>query len=249
MIDPIRLAEHCNQLLDIASFDDYAPNGLQLEGARPIRRIVSGVTASAAFIEAARAAEADALLVHHGWFWRGEPPALVGPKGRRVRALMASGASLLAYHLPLDAHPEYGNNVSLARVLGIEEPTASEDSGLLWTGRLPRPLTPDAWAGEVAERLGRTPTLVAGGPGPIARVAWCTGGGQGYIERAAALGVDAYLSGEIAEQTTHAARELGISYLAAGHHATERYGVQSLGSHLAKQFGLAHRFIDIDNPA
>ena len=249
MIDPIGLAEHCNALLDIAAFDDYAPNGLQLEGERPIRRIVSGVTASAAFIEAARAADADALLVHHGWFWRGESPTLVGLKGRRVRALMTSGASLFAYHLPLDAHPQYGNNVSLARVLGIEEPAASDTSGLLWTGRLPAPLMPEAWAGAVAERLGRTPMLIPGGSGPIERVAWCTGGGQGYIERAAALGVDAYLSGEISEQTTHAARELGISYLAAGHHATERYGVQRLGEHLARELGLWHRFIEIDNPA
>jgi dinuclear metal center YbgI/SA1388 family protein len=249
MIDPIPLAEHCNQLLATAAFDDYAPNGLQVEGERPIRRIVSGVTASAAFIEAARAAGADALLVHHGWFWRGEPPVLVGPKGRRVRAVMESGASLLAYHLPLDAHPRHGNNASLARVLGIEEPAAADESGLLWSGRLPAPLHPQDWAAQVAERLGRVPTLIPGGAGPVERVAWCTGGGQGYIERAAALGVDAYLSGEISEQTTHAARELGVTYLAAGHHATERYGVQALGEHLARHFGLEHRFIDIDNPA
>jgi dinuclear metal center YbgI/SA1388 family protein len=250
MIEPQALAEYCSTLLDVPSFSDYAPNGLQVEGERPISRLITGVTASAALIEAARDEDADALLVHHGWFWKGESPALIGTKGRRVRALMGSGASLIAYHLPLDAHPELGNNSALARVLDLRDPTPSAiGPGLVWVGHLARPLRPDAWAQAVAERLGRTPTLVDGGRREITRVAWCTGGGQGYIEEAAALGVDAFLSGEISEQTTHAARELGICYLAAGHHATERYGVQALGSHLALRFGLDHRFVEIDNPA
>jgi dinuclear metal center YbgI/SA1388 family protein len=250
MIEPEALANYCSTLLDAARFSDYAPNGLQLQGSRPVSSLITGVTASAALIEAARAHDADALLVHHGWFWKGEPPMLVGTKGRRVRALMEIGASLLAYHLPLDAHPQYGNNAALARVLDIGEPAPSEiGPGLVWTGRLAEPASARDWAAMVGDRLARAPTLIEGDRERIESVAWCTGGGQGYIEQAAALGVDAFLSGEISEQTTHAARELGICYLAAGHHATERYGVQALGNHLATRFGLKHQFVDIDNPA
>lgn len=250
MIDPRELSAYCDTLLDASTFCDYAPNGLQVEGQRPIQRLVSGVTACADLIEAAQQSEADALLVHHGWFWKGEDPRLVGIKGRRIRALIQSGASLLAYHLPLDAHALFGNNVTLADRLGIIDATPSAiGNGIVWTGRLPQPLTPAAWAASVSSHLGRTPMLVDPGMDLIERVAWCTGGGQSYIDGAADLGVDAFLSGEISEQTTHAARELGICYLAAGHHATERYGVQSLGAHLAQRFGIEHRFIDIDNPA
>lgn len=250
MIDPQALSTYCDTLLETSNFADYAPNGLQVEGERPVRLLVSGVTACAALIEAARAAGADALLVHHGWFWRGESPCLVGTRGRRARALLASGASLLAYHLPLDAHPLYGNNATLGQRLGISETQPSAiGNGLVWTGRLDQPQAAAHWAALVSERLGRRVTLVEAGRTLIERVAWCTGGGQGYLEAAADLGVDAFLSGEISEQTTHLARELGIAYLAAGHHATERYGVQALGGHLAERFGLQHRFIEIDNPA
>jgi dinuclear metal center YbgI/SA1388 family protein len=250
MIQPDALADYCSTLLDAPTFTDYAPNGLQVEGSRPISRLISGVTASAALIEAARAHGADAVLVHHGWFWKGEPPMLVGTKGRRVRALMETGASLLAYHLPLDAHAQYGNNAALACVLNIAEPTPTEiGPGLVWTGRLSHAVSPRDWADAVGDRLARPPVLIEGHRERIEFIAWCTGGGQGYIEQAAALGVDAFLSGEISEQTTHAARELGICYLAAGHHATERYGVQALGSHLATRFALEHQFVDIDNPA
>ena len=250
MIDPRALCTYCDALLDAAAFTDYAPNGLQVEGERPVRLLVSGVTACAAFIEAAVAAGADALLVHHGWFWKGEDLCLAGPKGRRARALLRSGASLVAYHLPLDAHPLYGNNATLGRRLGILKTQASAiGNGLVWTGRLGRPMAPSDWAKQVSERLGREATLVDPGLSAIERVGWCTGDGQGYLEAAAGLGVDAFLSGEISEQTTHLARELGIAYLAAGHHATERDGVQALGAHLAERFGLQHRFIEVDNPA
>lgn len=250
MIDPQTLCAYCDTLLDSAAFVDYAPNGLQVEGERPVRRLVSGVTACAALIEAAVAADADALLVHHGWFWKGEDPRLVGPKGRRARGLIKGGASLIAYHLPLDAHPLYGNNATLGRHLGIHEAQASPvANGLVWTGRLASPRTPGDWAEQVSERLGRRSMLVDPGLAVIERIAWCTGGGQGYLEAAAGLGVDAFLSGEISEQTTHLARELGIAYLAAGHHATERYGVQALGTHLAERFSLQHLFIEIENPA
>ncbi|QGU33241.1 Nif3-like dinuclear metal center hexameric protein [Thermochromatium tepidum] len=244
------LVRYCEDLLEAARFADYAPNGLQVEGERPIRRLISGVTASAALIEAAIAEGADAILVHHGWFWKNESPCLVGIKGRRARTLLRAGASLIAYHLPLDAHPELGNNVQLGQRLGFIDmaPTAL-GNGLVWVGRLAEPLTPAAFTEHVSQRLARPALRVGGETGFIARLAWCTGGGQGYLEQAASLGVDAFLTGELSEQTTHQARELGLCYLAAGHHATERYGIQALGEHLAERFGLWHRFVEIDNPA
>ncbi|NEX21560.1 Nif3-like dinuclear metal center hexameric protein [Thiorhodococcus mannitoliphagus] len=250
MIEPRALVAYCDRFLDASSFSDYAPNGLQVEGERPIRRLVSGVTASAALIESAIVEEADAILVHHGWFWKGESPCLVGMKGQRARMILRAGMSLIAYHLPLDAHPEVGNNALLARRLGFigAEPSAL-GHGLLWVARLQEPVAPDDFAALVAKALGRAPLLVGCMPRRIGRVAWCTGGGQGHIEQAAELGVDAFLSGEISEQTTHQARELGLCFVAAGHHATERYGVQALGEHLSENFGLRHRFVDIENPA
>ena len=250
MVTSTELATYCQELLAVADFDDYCPNGLQVEGTRPVRRLVTGVTASLALIEAAIAAEADAMLVHHGWFWKGESPCLIGLQGRRARALITSGASLLAYHLPLDAHPELGNNRQLAERLGIEapEPTTA-GHGLVWRGRLFAPVEGEAFAVRVAAALGRVPLHILGREAPLATIAWCSGAAQGFIAEAAALGVDAYLSGEISEQTTHLARELGLDYFAAGHHATERLGVQALGEHLAVRFGLDHRFLEIDNPA
>jgi dinuclear metal center YbgI/SA1388 family protein len=250
MVDIRDLATYCDTLLASATFVDYCPNGLQVEGERAVRRLATGVTASQALIEAAVEERADALLVHHGFFWKGEPPCLVGMKGRRLRTLICRGLSLLAYHLPLDAHPELGNNRQLARVLEISEPTVTAaGDGLVWQGRLRQPTPGAAFAAQVAAALGRIPIHVAGHERPIRRIAWCTGAAQGFIEQAAALGVDAYLSGEISEQTTHQARELGLDYVAAGHHATERYGVQALGQHLAEQFGIEDLFLDLDNPA
>lgn len=242
------LATFCDDLLVAGSFSDYCPNGLQVDGTRPVARLVSGVTASLALIEAAIAADADALLVHHGLFWKGDDARLTGIKGRRVRALMGSGLALLAWHLPLDVHPLLGNNARLAAVLGIEDATPTGSDGLVWRGRLPAPLAPAALVELVAHRLGRVPLHVPAGNRPVATLAWCTGAAQGYLERAAALGVDAYLSGEVSEQTVHQAREHGLDYLACGHHATERYGVQALGKAIAARFGCEHRFIEIDNP-
>ena len=250
MIQPTALAAYCDRFLEAARFADYAPNGLQVEGDRPIRRLVSGVTASAALIEAAIALEADAILVHHGWFWKGESPCLVGMKGRRAKTILSAGLSLIAYHLPLDAHPEVGNNARLGARLGVVGGHPAEGSNPnLWQGRLARPLSAAALAEHLEQTLGRRPLRVGLEREQISQIAWCTGGGQGYIEQAAALGVDAFISGELSEQTTHQARELGICYLAAGHHATERYGAQALGEHLAEQLGLWHRFIEIENPA
>ncbi len=251
VLDIHTLADYCDSLLGASAFSDYCPNGLQVEGDRPVGRLVSGVTASQALIDAAIADGADAVLVHHGLFWKGDDLRLLGPKGRRVAALMRAGVSLLAYHLPLDAHPVLGNNRQLARVLGIDapRPLADEPGGsLLWRGELGRQPSGAELAGEIAAALRRAPLHLAGREAPIRTIAWCTGAAQGYIEQAAALGVDAYLSGEVSEQTTHLARELGIDYFGAGHHATERYGVEALGAHLSTQFGLSHQFVDLPNP-
>ncbi len=250
MIEAAELERYCNELLEAGRFDDYCPNGLQIEGTGPVQRIACGVTACQALIEEALAWRADLLLVHHGYFWRGEPPALVGIKGRRVGALMRAGISLLAYHLPLDAHETLGNNAQLGRLLGVRDPVrTAAGKGLLWQGRLPGPTSAEALAQTIDEALGRPPLHVAGAARPLGAVAWCSGAAQDLIEEAAILGVDAYLSGEISERTPHQARELGVDYFAAGHHATERYGVQALGAHLAERFGLVHRFFEVPNPA
>jgi dinuclear metal center YbgI/SA1388 family protein len=248
MIDAETLARHCDELLSVDGFNDYCPNGLQVAGVRPVRLLVTGVTASQALLDAALEAGADAILVHHGWFWKGEAPCLVGIKGRRVRTLMVAGTALLAYHLPLDAHPELGNNRRLAEVLGIADARPAGADGLLWRGRLAAPCPVARLAQEVAERLGRRPLHLPGIDRPVQELAWCTGAAQRYIGEAHALGAELFISGEVSEQTAHEARELGIDYLAAGHHATERYGVQALGEHLARRFALQHHFIDIDNP-
>lgn len=236
---------YCDQRLDVASFDDYCPNGLQIEGAAEVGNIVSGVTASQALIEAAVEVGADVLLVHHGYFWKGEAAPLVGMKGRRVKALMRNDISLLAYHLPLDAHPELGNNHQLGIKLGFS--AGAPLGGLLWGVELSRSMPLTELTSRVDSALGRAP-LVVGPNNALRRISWCTGAAQGMIEQAAAAGFDAFISGEVSEQTVHQANELGIAYLAAGHHATERYGVQALGAELADQFAVAHQFIDIDNP-
>ncbi|SFR51713.1 dinuclear metal center protein, YbgI/SA1388 family [Marinobacter daqiaonensis] len=228
------------------NFQDYCPNGLQVEGKDEVRTLVTGVTASQALLDAAVEAGADMVLVHHGYFWKGEPQAVVGMKKKRIGTLLANNISLVAYHLPLDDHPEFGNNRQLAEVLGIRNPRPL--AGLLWEGELDEPMTPDAFSAYLGDRLNRQPLHVGAGAEEIRRVAWCTGAAQGYITMALEAGVDAYISGEASEPTTHTARECGIHYYGAGHHATERYGVQALGEALAKEFGVEHRFIDCDNP-
>lgn len=252
MIERDALRDYLVELLAVASFPDYAPNGLQVEGGEQVQRLLTGVTASRALLDAAVAWRADAVLVHHGYFWKGEDPRVVGMKARRLAMLLGNGISLFAYHLPLDAHSEYGNNARLGALLGIR-PEGTFDTGtpvaLGWHGRLPEPLALEDFGGRVADALGRAPVTVAGGDHPVHAVAWCTGAAQGFIERAADLGVDAYLSGEISEPTVHVARERGIHFLAAGHHATERYGARALGEHLAQRFDLQHRFVDVDSPA
>lgn len=250
MVEISSLCDYCDTLLEPSQVDDYCPNGLQVEGERPVQRLMTGVTACQRLVDAAVAWGADALLVHHGYFWRGEAQPLVGMKGRRIRTLMRAGISLLAYHLPLDVHPEVGNNRCLGDRLGLVEPEpVAGHNGLLWRARLANPCDGQAFGRWVTSVLGREPLHVPAHARRIATVAWCSGGGHAYIEQAAMAGADAYVSGEMSEQTTHQARELGLDYFAAGHHATERYGVQALGARLAEQFGLEHRFVDVSNPA
>jgi dinuclear metal center YbgI/SA1388 family protein len=244
------LVEEADRFLGAARISDYCPNGLQVEGRPQVRRIVSGVTASQALLDAAVEAEADVVLVHHGYFWKGEDACVTGMKRRRLQTLLSHDISLLAYHLPLDVHPEVGNNVQLARQLDITvegplDPNNPKVVGLL--GSLAEPMSARDFARRVQEVLGREPLLVEG-QGMVRRVGWCTGGGQGYIDNAIAAGVDLYLTGEASEQTFHSARENGVGFIAAGHHATERYGVQALGEYLARRFAIDHLFVDCPNP-
>ena len=247
MADLIEIEGYCNSLLNIEGFRDYCPNGLQVDaGRRTIRRLATAVSASLEVIEEAAAWGADLLLVHHGYFWKGEAEPLVGVKGGRVRLLIKSEISLMAYHLPLDAHPELGNNRGLGDALGLQsEPV--EDDALLWFASMPDPISGDELAGRLADALGQPPRHLAA-KGDIEKLVWCTGAAQGGIEKAAALGAQGYISGEVSEQTYHLARELGIHYFGAGHHATERFGVRALGVHLCRHFGIEHRFIDQENP-
>ena len=238
-----------NTHLEAARFKDYCPNGLQVEGRDEIRTLVTGVTASLALLDAAIAVNADAVLVHHGLFWRGDDARIVGRQKARIERLLAHGVSLFAYHLPLDAHPQLGNNAALGRELGLVADANFSAQNIGFIGNLKKATTAQAFADHVGSALKRTPLLVGDASRSVKRIAWCTGGAQGYFEDALRAGCDLYLSGEISEQTTHIARESGIPYIAAGHHATERYGVQAVGAWCAEEFGIVHRFIDVDNPA
>lgn len=249
---PMQLSEleaYLNQLLDITRFRDYCPNGLQVEGRNEVHRLVSGVTASLDFLHAAMADGADTVLVHHGYFWRGEDPRLVGMKQRRIAFLVEHRINLLAYHLPLDAHPELGNNAQLARRMGLVETGRFGEQDLVAHGRPGSPATTLRTLRLDIERiLARKPLVIGEDTQPIRRIAWCTGGAQDYFDEAVRRGVDAFLTGEISERNVHAARESGVAFIAAGHHATERYGVQALGELVSREFGVSHRFLDIDSP-
>jgi dinuclear metal center YbgI/SA1388 family protein len=239
------LCHFCNDYLSIDEFDDFCPNGLQVEGKPGINRLVSGVTASLQLIDAAIEQDADAILVHHGYFWKGESRPLVGYRGNRIRRLMQNDISLLAYHLPLDAHPTVGNNAQLAQRMGW---LVTSQQGLLWTGEVAQTVSVNVVLDELGEKIDCNPLLIAAGNRPVHRIAWCTGAAQSYIEQAVEQGVDLFISGEISEQTVHVARETGMHYIAAGHHATERYGVQALGRVIADRFSIHHEYIEIDNP-
>lgn len=238
-----------NQLLIPDRFKDYGPNGLQVEGRGEVLKLVSGVTASLAFINAAIEAGADAILVHHGLFWRGQDGRLTGWLKARVQRLMAAELNLFAYHLPMDAHPELGNNARLGAELGLQADARCGDQDLVFSGPAAGLATLDDLKARVAERLHRAPVAVRGDGRPLRRIAWCTGGAQGLFEAAIAAGADAFLTGEISEPQAHLARETGVAFLACGHHATERYGAPAVGAHVARALGLAHEFIEIDNPA
>ena len=251
MVALSELTAYLDRYLEVRRFRDYCPNGLQVEGRAQVNSLVSGVTACLELVEAAIAADADAVLVHHGYFWKGEPAPVVGMKARRLRRLLETGTSLLAYHLPLDAHPEVGNNACLARELNLQTEgvlDVDQAAPLASFGRTAAPLDPSAFAREIGQALGREPLWIPGAAGTIHSVGWCTGAAQDYIHYAVSKGLDAFVSGEVSERTTHVAREEGVHYFAAGHHATERYGVQALGAHLAEEFSLTHRFIEVANP-
>ncbi|UJR53688.1 type 2 GTP cyclohydrolase I [Dickeya zeae] len=237
-----------NGFLNVAAFQDYGPNGLQVEGRSDVQRIVTGVTACQALLDAAVAQQADAVLVHHGYFWRNEPAVVRGMKRQRLKTLLASDLNLYGYHLPLDAHPQIGNNAQLAAMLDIR--VLGEIEPLLPYGEVAQPCSGDALR-HTLERVLERPVLHCGdnAPAQIRRIAWCTGGGQGFIDQAADFGVDAFITGEVSEKTIHTAREMGLHFYAAGHHATERAGIRSLGEWLTAQHGFDVTFIDIPNPA
>jgi dinuclear metal center YbgI/SA1388 family protein len=252
-VDLTELSCYLDQCLRPDQFQDYCPNGLQVEGRPRIARLATGVTACQRLVDEAIAWEADALLVHHGYFWRGEAPQVVGMKRRRLAALLTNEVSLLAYHLPLDAHPTFGNNACLGRLMGfdadLQEPLQPESrKGLGNIGNLPEAITVAKFLARLDGITGHRPLHVGDPTVLVRRVAWCTGAAQDYIDAAVVAGADLFVTGEVSEQTVHTAREEGIHFIAAGHHATERYGVQALGEHLAAQFSLEHRYIDIDNP-
>ena len=252
VVSRARLVGALDELLQPSRFKDYGPNGLQVEGRAEVRKLVSGVTASRALIEAAVAEGADAILVHHGLFWRGQDGRVTGWMKQRLALLLAHDINLLAYHLPLDAHPELGNNARLAHRLGVkihaDERGRFGEQSLGFMGERPS-ASAAALADHVAKSLGRAVTLVAEPDRPVRHVALCTGGAQGYFEAAIAAGADVFITGEISEPQAHYARECGVAYIACGHHASERYGAPAVGAHVATELGLAHVFIDIDNPA
>lgn len=249
MLTRDELESHLAALLQVERFRDYGPNGLQVQGRAEVHRLVSGVTASLALIEAAVAERADAIVVHHGLFWRGQDGRIVGWLQQRLKLLLAHEINLFAYHLPLDAHDELGNNAQLGRRLGlqVEARFGEQDLGVVAPAADLHSLA--ALRARIAQALGREPTVVEGDGRALKRIGWCTGGAQGYFEAAIAAGADAFVTGEISEPQAHIARETGVAFLACGHHATERFGAPAVASALAERFGLEHRFIDIGNPA
>ena len=242
---------YLEMLLEADKFHDYSPNGLQVAGSNEIHNLVTGVTASQALLEAALDEGADTILVHHGYFWKGEDSRVIGVKQKRLKQLLINNVNLIAYHLPLDAHPSLGNNAQLAAKLAIKidgKIPGTGEPAIGFYGRFSALKTVTEFADQLKQTLNREPLIIQAHDRAMTTIGWCSGAAQSYIEQAAELDLDAFISGEISEQTVHLARELGINYFAAGHHATERYGVKALGEHLAEYFSLQHQFIDIDNP-
>ncbi len=251
MIATSDLVHYCNALLDIAQFKDYAPNGLQVEGRNEVSVICSAVTASLDAIKQASILKADVLLVHHGYFWHGEARSVSGMRMQRIKSLLENNINLVAYHLPLDCHVELGNNAQLGALLNMMDVRShpiGTINNLLWSGSLATTKTCAEFVSWLHKKLQRPPVCVEAGDRPIKKVAWCSGAAQDYLYQAYELGADAYISGEISERTFYEAKELGIHYFSCGHHATERFGLQALGTKLAREFHLEHHFIDSDNP-
>ena len=242
------LVEHLDTYLEAARFKDYCPNGLQVEGRPHVARLLTGVTACQALLDYAVAHHFDAVLVHHGYFWRNESPRITGLRRRRLGTLIHHDISLLAYHLPLDAHPECGNNAQMAQRFGWQPRGHFGDEDLGWLGEAPAPIRLDALARQLAQSYGREPLVIGDAERTIRTLAWCSGGAQGWFEAAIDAGADAFLTGEISEPCTHLARESGVAFLACGHHATERDGIRALGEHLRQHCGIAVEFLDVDNP-
>ncbi len=244
-----QLVTRVNELMEIDRFEDYCPNGLQVEGREEVRSIVTAVTASIHAVEAAVERNAELLLVHHGLFWKGEDPRVVGPRRKRLKLLLENEINLVAYHLPLDAHPELGNNAQWAQSLGCSVEGTLESAELVCWCELDEPLGAEELAERVAAGLGgRLPLVINGRQRPLKRIGWCSGGAEDYVVHAAEAGLDAYLTGEVSERSYHEAMEREICFFSCGHHATERSGVQALGGWINQEFGLEHHFVDEPNP-
>ena len=245
------LIDYLDTLLNAKQIKDYCPNGLQVEGKQEIQKIVTGVTASEALIDAAIEQGADAILVHHGYFWKGEAYPIVGMKKNRIGKLIQNEISLIAYHLPIDVHSELGNNAQIGKLLALSNVRPALEfapEGIIMLGEYDEPKSIDDVANDIDVALNREPLVSDARQQKVKSLAWCTGGGQSYIDQVAELGVDLFITGEASEQTIHSSRELDIDFIAAGHHATERYGVKMVGEHLAEKFGLNVQFVDIHNP-
>ena len=257
------LSAWIDSTLNATAFSDYCPNGLQVEGKPQVSHIVAGVTACEALIDEAIARGADTLLVHHGWFWKGEDPRVRGTRKTRLAKLLAHDINLLAYHLPLDAHPVLGNNAQLARVLGLvadrqslpdaaqiqnNPPVTTGPGNLIWLGSMPGAHSLGQIAQQTGQRLGRPPLVIGNTQMPVERIGWCTGAAHSMLGDAIDAGVQCFITGEISEPVVHLARESGVAFISAGHHATERYGVQALGSEISRTFNIRVDFVDIDNP-
>jgi dinuclear metal center YbgI/SA1388 family protein len=242
------LNRYLTQYLQPQRYSDYCPNGLQVEGKAEVKKIITGVTASLALLQRAQASGADAILVHHGYFWRGETPSVIGIKRQRLKFLLSNDLNLFAYHLPLDAHHEVGNNVMLGSLLGLDIAGWLDDNNMVAWANLKQAQPLKVLADTISAKLDRQVQLIGDVNKLVKTIAWCTGAAQSYIDQAIHAEIDVFISGEISEQTVHMVRESNTAYIAAGHHATERYGIQALGMHLAKAFHLQHEFIDIDNP-
>jgi len=251
MISQKDLEKHLKELLSVDSINDYCPNGLQVSGKQAIKKIISGVTCAKSLIDEAIKEKADAIIVHHGFFWRGESPNLIGTKRERICLLLENNINCFAYHLPLDIHESLGNNQQLAEKFSWRVTNKHEIDGikdLIFEGELPTSMTADEFSNKLKTILGQNPIYLSGTNKDIQKIAWCTGAAHRYLEFAADLGVDAYITGEVSESTYHIAKECGIHFFACGHHATERYGVQALGEYLAEKFSLEHKYVEINNP-